>query len=394
MDIVLWLIAAATAVPCAVLLFECIAGVSAPTRSNDAEPIPTFAVVIPAHDESAGIEATLRALLHDMPVEGSIAVIADNCTDDTADLARGTGVTVFERRDDARRGKGFAISFGVEQLRAAPPEVIIVVDADCGISQGGLTTLARRAAALNRPVQAEYTMSAAGGDRRSAISALAFIVRNVTRPRGLARAGFPVHLTGSGMAFPWKLIDEAPSMEGWIVEDLLLGIELALAGSPTALASDVQVSSSLPAGERAARAQRTRWEHGQLATMIRRAPTLVFSGLIRASPGLVALGLDLAVPPLALLVVALGFATLVATVLAWGQFATWGPAMMFASNVAVVAVAIIAAWFAHGRATVRARDLIGIPLAVLWKIPLYLSFAVRGRQRTWERTDRENDVGE
>ena len=85
------------------------------------------------------------------------------------------------------------------------------MDADCRLSEHGVATLALLADAHQRPVQGEYLIAAPENPTPlSAVSSLAFLVRNRVRPRGLRRLGLPCHLTGSGMAFPWAVLREAP----------------------------------------------------------------------------------------------------------------------------------------------------------------------------------------
>src|SRR5205807_1654519 len=88
---------------------------------------------------------------------------------------------------------------------------------------------------------------------------------------------------------------------GNIVEDMRLGIDLAAAGHPPCLCPQAEVSSALPSGDKAAVAQRRRWEHGHLQTLLTQAPRLLAAGLLRCRPGLFGLGLELSVPPLSLL---------------------------------------------------------------------------------------------
>ena len=70
--------------------------------------------------------------------------MADNCTDATADIARSVGVEVIERIEPDRRGKGFALDFAREHLERAPPQVVIVIDADCATDSESLARLISR----------------------------------------------------------------------------------------------------------------------------------------------------------------------------------------------------------------------------------------------------------
>jgi cellulose synthase/poly-beta-1,6-N-acetylglucosamine synthase-like glycosyltransferase len=205
--------------------------------------------------------------------------------------------------------------------------------------------------------------------------------------------GLPCHLTGSGMAFPWKVLREAPETEANLVEDLVMGLDMALAGAPPLLCPAVQVTSELPAGRAAASTQRRRWEHGQLHTLRTYVPRLLVAGLARRRPALVALGLDLLVPPLALLVMVQAAVTGAAGLALWlhllpaGAFG-WAIAGLAAAGLLGTTLAVGVAWARFGRATVPLRFLLFIPFYVAWKIPLYLLLAVRGRQKTWVRTAR------
>jgi len=395
-DLVLSAGAVLLLIPATILALETVVALLPKAEDGPPPPVTSCRVVVlvPAHNEEMQIEATVRALAAQLPVGGRLVVIADNCTDRTAELAARAGATVVERRDPERVGKGFAISFGLRSLDEDPFDVVILVDADCRVSDGGLGVLAALAQRTGRPVQAEYLLSAPPSSSPTAVvSALAILLRNRVRPRGLDRLGFPCHLTGSGMAFPWQVLREAPETGSNLVEDLVMGIELALKGTPGRLCPSVQISSELPAGATAGFGQRKRWEHGQLHTLRSYAPRLIGAGLTRPSLGLLALGLDLAVPPLALLVLAqLGLFALTALAAGVG-IASLLPLSLAAAAMVLVAVAVAAAWIGFGRRTIPFRSVLFVPAYLLWKIPLYAGLIWRGRQKTWERTEREPGAG-
>lgn len=391
LDAVLALGALILLVPSLVFAAECFIGAlsAGPRRAAGPDtPRPKVAVLVPAHDEASGIAATLEDLKPQLGPEDRILVVADNCTDDTAEIARGCGVDVVERTDPENRGKGFALVHGLDHMESDTPDIVVVVDADCRFEHGSLEALAKEAFAANRPTQAEYLIHPPKEKTPgSVVSALAFLVRNRTRPRGLARLGMPVALTGTGMAFPWLQLRNAPSFGSYLVEDLLMGIEMAIAGHPPRLCSHVHVTSVLPETDDAAMGQRRRWEHGQLTTLTQQAPRLVLLGLAKVRPSLVAIGADLLVPPLAFLVIALGGA-----MAALGAAVFFGvspvPFALVATGFTLVGFGVLVAWARHGREMIPGRYLLAIPKYVLWKIPIYLSFVLKRRQKTWERTER------
>jgi cellulose synthase/poly-beta-1,6-N-acetylglucosamine synthase-like glycosyltransferase len=386
---VLGLAALAVLLPSLVFFVECVAS-ALPRRASGGVmhgPRPRLAVVVPAHDEATVIAPTVSHLRGALAPDDRLLVIADNCSDRTAEHARAEGAEVLERFDHAHRGKGHALSFAFEALRADPPEVVVVVDADCRLTPGSLDVLARQARAWHRPIQAEYIMRPVDGSSRSVVSALAFLVRNRARPRGLHRLGLPCHLTGTGMAFPWEVLLEAPPTGSHLVEDLVLGIELAERGYPPRLCPDARVTSELPRGATAALVQRERWEHGQLSTLLDRGPRLLWRGLRRGRRDLVALGLDLMVPPLALLVLAQTLVVLVSAV-AYGMGAAGAPLMLGLASIGLLTLGVAVAWWVFARRLLPWQRLLAVPAYVMWKVPLYLTFMVGRRARGWRRTRR------
>ncbi|HKP60184.1 MAG TPA: glycosyltransferase family 2 protein [Polyangiales bacterium] len=391
LELVCYAVACAAALPCAVFFVECLFGSLWPLRKARIAAVsgPRFAVLVPAHNESSGITGTLEGLLAQLGASDRLVVVADNCSDDTAAIAARSGATVIERHDPERRGKGYALAFGLEHLAQDPPEVVIIVDADCQVSPGSLAQLAQLARDRDRPVQADYVLEPPERpEGKAVISALAFLVKNRVRPRGLAALGLPCLLTGTGMAFPWTVIRKAPPTEDNLVEDMVMGLALAQLGHAPILCPDARVSSALPDRTQAAQSQRKRWEHGHLATLIEYGPKLLLQGIARARLELIALALDLMVPPLSLLV-ALILASLLFTAGSTLLGASAIPALISLGNLAALGCGVLLGWFVHGRSLVRARDLAAIPFYVLWKIPLYFTFFARGRHTRWERTERK-----
>src|SRR5205085_6347229 len=83
---------------------------------------PRVAVLMPAHNEAAGIAASLATVTPQLVAGDRLLVVADNCVDDTAAVAAAAGAEVVQRRDTTRRGKGYALGFGLRHLAPDPPE--------------------------------------------------------------------------------------------------------------------------------------------------------------------------------------------------------------------------------------------------------------------------------
>jgi len=349
------------------------------------------AVLVPAHDEAAGIARTLAAVLPQLRAQDRIVVVADNCSDDTAAIARAAGpqVQVVERFHETDRGKGFALAFGVDALRADPPGMVVILDADCDLAPGALDALCDCVASYDRPAQALYLMNARADARLARrIAQFAWRVRNWVRPAGWRRLGLPCQLMGTGMAFTWRMLRAAPLANASIVEDMKLGVALAVDGRPPLFCPQALVTSTFPETAAAVRTQRTRWEHGHLEMIVREVPGLLAAAWRQRDARLVGMALDLCVPPLALLAALLVTGTALAVGLSW-----WvddpSPGVVYGLLLAGFGVAVLLAWWARGRDLVRLFELLSIPVYVAAKLPLYLRFVVR-RERRWVRTDRDS----
>jgi len=351
-------------------------------------PGARVAVLIPAHDEAAVIGATLRTLMPTVPDGGRVLVVADNCADATAAIVRDAGAKVIERHDANRRGKGFALDFGIRHLAGDPPDCIVFLDADCRVDADTVRLLAAAAMATARPVQGLNLCDPdLHGSPLQMISGLAFRFKNLIRTSGLSRLSGLNHLSGTGMALPWHLAAQLKLADGNVVEDMQLGIDLALAGKPASFLPEARVDSPLPQQRAAARTQRTRWEHGHLKTLLSQSPRLLGLAIVRRRLDLAWLALDLAIPPLALLVamlsilIAISFVSLLA-----GGLAT--PLVIACGAMAELAITVIAGWAAFCRRQVPLVALLAAPLYIAAKLPIYVTFLVK-RQQHWIRTQRD-----
>jgi hypothetical protein len=387
LDLSARLLAALALVPCAIVALECLAACLPPRRARAAlARVPRTVVLVPAHDEEECLPAALRSIEPELGADDRLLVVAHNCRDRTATVARALGAEVLEARDAGTGGKPDALVAGLRYLDADPPEVVVIVDADCRVERGAIRALAMAAAAGDGPVQGDYRFAAAGADDFGSLSSLALLVKNVVRPLGLTRLALPCLLNGAGSAYPFHQLRAAPHGRGSIAEDYQLAIDLARAGHPVRFVPEAKVRSVLPEQRRAALRQRRRWEHGHLALVFSTAPALLARGLVTLDRNLLALGVDLLVPPLAFLVLAwcASAALAAAALLVTGRAgATWIALGAGALLLAGVASALLR--FAGGRALGRA--LCSAPAYVLRKLPLYLGFFAR-RETRWRKTER------
>lgn len=369
-----WLLLAPVALVTIVWLVEAGLGLLPPRQRATGAAGGRVTIVIPALDEAGGIAATVASF-----AGARVLVVADNCSDDTAVVARAAGAEVIERQDATHRGKGYALAFARDHLATDPPDVVSVIDADCRADAAAMAALAALALGSGRPVQGAYLMR----PRRDlgamvALSGFAFLVKNRIRQRGLSRLGAPAVLTGSGMAFPWGVFVGATLATSEPVEDLALGVALARAGHAPAYLDSATIWTEA-ATRSATHEQRGRWERGFLAMGWTQGLPAI--GSLR--PGLIWTGLHLFVPPLALLVM-LHLALLLGFLLFGVSAALLRVEVLLLAGLVLV---LGLAWSLHGRRWLSGRMLLAIPAYMLWKLPIYAAAMLR-RERRWNRTRR------
>jgi cellulose synthase/poly-beta-1,6-N-acetylglucosamine synthase-like glycosyltransferase len=387
--------AALIAVPVGIFCLEIVAAVlraNEPKSDKSGRGVQTrVAVLVPAHDEGTGLQPTLSDIKNQLQPSDRLLVVADNCTDDTAVIAAAAGAEVIERQDPTRIGKGYALDFGISHLSSDPPDVVIIIDADCRLGPEAISHLASACAATRRPAQALYLMTTPEESQiNHQVAEFAWRVKNWLRPLGLSALGMPCQLMGTGMAIPWDVVRLSDLANGWIVEDLKLGLDLAAAGHAPLFCPAARVTSQFATSVTGAKVQRSRWEQGHIHTILATVPRLLARAVAQRNWALLALTLDLAVPPLSLLVV-LTVGLFGVIVLLTALFGLSVPAVTISTlSVVALLLATILAWFKCGRDILPARRIPLIATYILSKLGLYRRIVLGRVDAKWVRTDRKN----
>jgi cellulose synthase/poly-beta-1,6-N-acetylglucosamine synthase-like glycosyltransferase len=377
----------------AVFLLEIIAAVMLPQPER---PAPSsgdrhqrVVALVPAHDESSGMLPTISDIKAQLHAGDGLLVVADNCSDDTAEVAAAAGAEVIERRDPARIGKGYALDWGLRRLGIDPPDIVVIIDADCRLAEGAIDRLVTACAATGRPIQALYLMTAPEGSQIDyRVAEFAWRVKNWARPLGLRALSLPCQLMGTGMAFPWSVIGSADLANGRIVEDLSLGLDLARGGNPPQFCPSARLFSQFPSSTKGAESQRKRWEQGHLGTIVTTVPRLVYESLANRRFPFLVLTLDMAVPPLtllgmliALMLVVSGFAFL---------FGVSSTALVVSmASLLGYSAAVFTCWLKFGRDILPPGAIRSMASYAVGKLPLYREIISRGGGSQWVRTDRK-----
>lgn len=351
-------------------------------------PKSRFRVIIPAHDEALGIGETVRSVLAlDYPRDlFEVTVVADNCSDDTAAVARAAGATVLERRHETERGKGYALHHAFERL---PADVggAVVIDADTLVSPNLLRAFDARLQAGAGAVQADYAVRNPDAAWRTRLIAIAFGAFHIVRSRARERLGLSAGLRGNGMCFATRVLAAVPHEAFSIVEDVEYGIRLAEAGVRVAYADEAHVYGEMVSTATAASSQRTRWEGGRLALAKRHAGRLLAAGM-RGNRVLLDLAVDILVPPLSRIAVLSVVGLLISTLagMVTGGFGL--SRALFTFSLSSLALYVFRGWMVSGTGARGLGTLALAPFYVVWKVTLRKKTPAGGNPE-WVRTERE-----
>jgi 1,2-diacylglycerol 3-beta-glucosyltransferase len=359
------------------------AGASGPGRSR-------FIIVVPAHDEETDLPRLLTSLGRlDYPADRfAVWVVADNCTDRTADIAREAGVCCIERADPFRRGKGYALSAALERAAKSECDAVVVIDADSVVSSNLLRAFEARLASGAAALQSAYRLAAGVGSWSVWLAVENFLEDRLFY-EAKERLGYATLLRGNGMCFSRDLLRRVPFGCASITEDVEYTFHLVRAGVFPRFVPQACVVSRAPSTFRQISQQRRRWSTGHFQLVLRESPRMLLWGLRRGDFRLVEFATSVLVTSKSALAL-LSLAGLGAAVA--GQ-------RVLGSNLTLVwpfvgVLLAISLYFAMGVVACRmpVRHLLGVaglPVLVLWRLASHISNALTSRNARWVRTARD-----
>jgi len=347
-----------------------------------------FDVIVPAHNEAQLIQATVKNLLKlDWPEDRyRVIVVADNCTDDTAKLAREAGAQVLERHDENKRGKGYALDYAFEySLTDQQADAVVVVDADTEVSPNMLEAFASRIENGAHALQGVYGVLNPNDSWRTRLMTIAYAALHQLRWRARERMKLSCGIRGNGWCVTHTLLNNVPYKAFSLTEDLEYSIDLALANYRVVYCDEVQILGLLVSSETAATSQRQRWEGGRWSLIRSRLLPLLRASMRPNGKICLDLALEILVPPLSyvfinivLLMIAAGIATVVVP--------SMSPWLLISALCALSLILyVMRGWQLSGVGMRGLLDLARVPSFVLWKLIVML----RKRGSGWIRTERE-----
>jgi cellulose synthase/poly-beta-1,6-N-acetylglucosamine synthase-like glycosyltransferase len=357
-----------------------------PKGPSSSPQLTRFAIVVPAHNEELLLPRLLESLnAQDYPRDRfQVHVIADNCSDATAAVARRYGAEAHERHDLANPGKGQAIAWLLPQLDEPAIDAFVFVDADSQVEPPFLSTLNDYLSAGYLALQASYRVAEAESAPLVTLRAMAFALMHELRGRAKARLGLSCGLWGNGIALKREVLEKVSWGSFSSVEDAEQHLKLVLSGINVRFVPETSVFGHMPGTLRSSEGQQQRWEAGRLA-LLRRYWRPLLGGAAKGNASAASSLIELALPPLSVL--------LAGEVLVAGIAAAFAPPA--AKLAAVVALGGLGFYVVSGMllSGLRPRSYLALahaPGYVLWKVWLYARELVRRTDSAWTRTTRDS----
>ncbi|MCF7802587.1 MAG: glycosyltransferase family 2 protein [Candidatus Marinimicrobia bacterium] len=353
-----------------------------------------FAIVVPAYNEEQVIAGTLRGLysLDYDDDKYEVLTIADNCTDNTAMIAKQIGAKVYERHDAQHRGKGYALRWAFNTILEgdADYDAIVVVDADSTVSPNMLKVMNKYMDKGAKVVQGYLTVPVKPGSWTSEIIRIGFTLYNYVRPLGRRALGLPTGLRGNGMCFSVDVLQRVPWTAYSQTEDLEYGLSLLLNDIDVVFAPEAIGYNTIPENPENAETQRERWEIGRMPSVKRFGKRLLQEAWSRRAFKLFDAFIHLVTPPLVNMVGVTGIMIGLNFVL-WsvGILSTFTFGWIWTGILGIALFHALVGFYAAGADPTLYQSLLYVPKYFLWKLKIYGKVLIKGASPEWVRTARE-----
>lgn len=279
---VLWLI---LLVPTLYWLLLAIASINMPRKKPWQNEVPQtrFAIAIPAHDEEAVIIETVNRLQAlDYPTDlFSIFIVADHCSDQTANKARNAGAIVFERNEGPRSGKGAALSWLFQRIfEDTTFQAIVVFDADTRVDKNFLRVMDARLREGAQVIQGQHRIRNEDDGWFPLLTWAMFLIDNRYQNLGRNNLGCSAKHMGDSICFRTEVLRKLGWGDG-LTEDYQLRQRLLLEGIRIEYEPEALGLGEAPLTWQQARAQRARWLRGTRDASRTLAPQLLKQGFMR-----------------------------------------------------------------------------------------------------------------
>lgn len=353
-----------------------------------------FAMLIPAHNEEISLGKTITSLFDvDYPKDYfDVIVVADNCTDNTAAIAKSLKAIVYERDDKINRGKGYALRWCIDRLFKTHRhyDAIAIIDADSVVSKNFLTVLNYYIENGSQAIQTADLVAPQPDAWSSEVTRLGFLLYNFVRPLGRKVINCSAGVRGNGMCFTSKTLKEVPWNTYSLNEDLEYGLVLLLNGINVDFAPEAIVHATMPTSAKNAESQRARWERGRFPIIKKYSTKLLRYSIEKLSFRTFDAFIELITPPFVNSVAVAVLMLLINLVLLLSGIAFSKTFVMLWGFIILATVAYVLIGLFTARTDVMLyKAFLFIPKYIVWKFLLYLRVFRNNKKDEWIRTTRE-----
>lgn len=353
-----------------------------------------FAVIVPAHNEEKIISKTIYSLSNLIYPKKNydVFVIADNCTDQTAQIARTLGTTVLERTNPTQKGKGYALRWAYDEVLAHENkyDAIIVVDADSLVSGNFLEVMNDYLARGSRVIQCSDLVLPEPGNWSVEATRIGFLLYNYVKPLGRKVLGLNMGLRGNGMCFSADVLNEIPWQAWSLTEDVEYGLILLLEGVSIDFAPEATVYAQMPIEASNAETQRSRWEIGRIQIIRSYTPKFLYKAMSKRSPAYFDVFVELITPPfvnmmlMVTIIFGAGIILWLLALLPTMHLLMWG--LLLSTGFCYLFIGL----YVGGADKALYKSLLQLPLYIFWKLKVYVKALLIGKEKNWIRTTRDS----
>lgn len=227
-----------------------------------------FMMIIPAHNEEKVVRNLIQSLMQ-LDYDRSlydVYVIADNCTDNTAQVARETGAIVYERFDETHKTKGFALQWFLQQKIAedAPYDAFCIFDADNIVDKNFLKAMNKKLNQGEDVVQGYRDIKNPSDSWVSAGYAIFYWTMNRFYHLARYNIGLSPLINGTGFMVKFDVVKPTGWNTKTLTEDIEFSLKRIIEGKKLGWATDAKVYDEQPVGFKQSWSQRSRWTIGHI----------------------------------------------------------------------------------------------------------------------------------
>lgn len=372
------------------LYFLALVGVTRKKQYPEISKNYDFLILVPAHNEEQDIAKTLQSLKKLEPIgKIDITVIADNCTDNTADIVKANNINVLERFDDNQRGKGYALHWAIPQFDLSQYDAVVIVDADTITDQNMLQAMAQSFEFGASAVQIYNSFLILQKTHLSYLQLMANIAENILFYKARSILNLSILLRGTGMAIKSKVLLEHPWDSFSLTEDVDYAVNILKENVKIDFNVNSAVYSGATSSYKQSVTQKIRWASGTAKLIKEKVFGLILLGIKKKNPTLVELGFSfflLSRPLLIYMTILILLFSLLSISNLQLMFILWCSVLIGL----LILYNIFGIFFIKDKFSAL-KALLFIPFYGMWFLYIQISAIFKSDGLSWNKTERKNN---